>query len=147
MFGKRTGEPQQPKKVDTIIGKDTRISGRIQAEGTIRIEGTVDGEIDADGDVIVGEPGRLVASIHARNVTVAGEVQGNIHSEGRLELLPTGKLYGDVKTAVLAIEDGAIFKGACEMTEAPARGRLLPGKTAPPALPEGEDGASGDGPA
>lgn len=143
MFGKRAAEPQQPRKVDTIIGKDTRISGRIQAAGTIRIDGSVDGEIEADGDVVIGEPGRLVASIHARSVTVAGEIQGNIHAEGRLELLPTGKLYGDVKTAVLAIEDGAIFKGACEMTDAAAQGRLLPGKVAPPALPEG--GTSEDG--
>lgn len=145
MFGKRPAEPPQPRKVDTIIGKETRISGRIEAAGTIRIDGRVDGEIEADGDVVVGEPGRLVASIHARNVTVAGEVQGNIHAEGRLELLPTGKLYGDIKLAVLAIEDGAIFKGACEMITTEPQGRLLPGKVAPPELPEG--GPSEDDPA
>ncbi|NLG80065.1 MAG: polymer-forming cytoskeletal protein [Firmicutes bacterium] len=143
MFGKRPAESPHPRRVDTIIGKETRISGRIEAAGTIRIDGRVDGEIEADGDVVVGEPGRLVASIHARNVTIAGEVQGNIHAEGRLELLPTGKLYGDVKVSVLAIEDGAIFKGACEMATTEPQARLLPGKVAPPQLPEG--GTSEDG--
>ncbi|MGE5594348.1 MAG: bactofilin family protein [Betaproteobacteria bacterium] len=137
MFGKRSSEPAQPRKVDTIIGKETRVSGRVQASGTIRVDGSIDGEIEADGDVVIGEPGRLVASIHARNVTIAGEVQGDVHAEGRLELLPTGKLYGDVKTAILAIEDGAIFKGACEMITAEPQGKLLTGKVSPPALPEG----------
>lgn len=138
MFGKRP-EAVQPKRVDTIIGKDTQVTGRIVAAGTIRIDGRVEGEIETDSDVVVGEPGRVVASIHARNVTIAGEVQGNIHAEGRLEIVPSGKLYGDVKIAVLAIEDGAIFKGMCEMIMEDARPKLLPGKTAAPELPQGED--------
>ncbi len=142
MFGKRPAEPAQPRKVDTIVGKETRINGRIEAAGTIRIDGRVDGEIEADGDVVIGEPGRLVASVHARNITIAGEIQGNIHAEGRLEIVPTGKLYGDVKVAVLAIEDGAIFKGTCEMIAAEPQTRLLPGKVATAELPEGE--SSGD---
>ncbi|MGE5572505.1 MAG: bactofilin family protein [Bacillota bacterium] len=143
MFGKRPAEPSQPRRVDTIIGKDTRIEGRLEAAGTIRIDGRIDGEIEADGDVVIGEPGRLVASVHARNITIAGEVQGNVYAEGRLEIVPTGKLYGDVKVAVLAIEDGAVFKGSCEMTAAQPQSRLLPGKVEPPALPEGEASEEG----
>ncbi len=136
MFGKRP-EPAQPKKVDTIIGKETQIAGHIVATGTIRVDGRVEGDIAADGDVIVGESGRIVASIRARNVTVAGEVQGDVYAGGRLEIVPSGKLYGDVRTAVLAIEDGAIFKGMCEMITDTAQTRpLLPVETAAPVLPE-----------
>lgn len=137
MFGKRP-EAVQPKRVDTILGKETQVTGRLVVTGTIRIDGRVEGEIEADGDVVVGEPGRVVASIRARNVMIAGEVQGNVQAEGRLEIVPSGKLYGDVKISVLAIEDGAIFRGTCEMIMEGARPKLLPGKTATPELPQGE---------
>lgn len=136
MFGKRP-ETVQTKRVDTIIGKETHLTGRLVATGAIRIDGRVEGEIEADGDVVVGEPGKIVASIRARNVTVAGEVQGNVYAEGRLEIVPSGKIYGDVKIAVLAIEDGAIFKGMCEMITEDSRPKLLPGRTVAE-LPQGE---------
>lgn len=137
MFGKRA-EPVQPKKVDTIIGKETQVTGHVVAAGTIRVDGRIEGEIDAAGDVVVGEPGRVVASIRGRNVTIAGEVQGNVYAEGRLEIVPSGKLCGDVKTAVLAIEDGAIFKGMCEMVTDDGQRKLLPSGTVPPELPQGK---------
>ncbi len=139
MFGKRP-EAVQPKGVDTIIGRETQITGRLVAGGTIRVDGRVEGEIETDGDVVVGEPGKVAASIRARNVTIAGEVQGNIHAAGRLELVPSGKLYGDVEVAILAIEDGAIFKGMCEMIAEDVAPKLLPGKTAAPELPQREAG-------
>ena len=42
---------------------------------------------------------------------------GNIYASGRLEIASTGRLYGEVKTGALCVEDGAIFKGSCEMIE------------------------------
>jgi len=38
-----------------------------------------------------------------------------------LELLSTGKLYGDIDAAVLSIGEGAVFRGACTM-----KGEIIP---------------------
>jgi cytoskeletal protein CcmA (bactofilin family) len=111
--------------VDTVIGKETEVKGSISSTGVIRIDGKVEGEIAHKGDVIVGETGRIAANITARNLAVAGSVSGNIDASGKLELLPSARVVGDIKTGSLLISEGALFKGRSEMVtpeERPAKG-------------------------
>lgn len=112
---KRTQENVATRRIDTVIGKDTTVKGRIDAEGSLRIDGKYEGEIVTAGDLVVGETGMVSANIEAKNISIAGEVRGNVVARGKLELIPTGRLYGDVKMAVLVVEDGAVFHGQCEM--------------------------------
>lgn len=111
MFTKKAGGPINLDKVDTIIGKDTQVKGSIMSVGVVRIDGKVEGDILHRGDMIIGESGSVIATVKARNVVVAGEVQGNIEAEGKLELLATGKVAGDIISSSLVIADGAVFKG------------------------------------
>lgn len=116
MFGKKTAaEPVAYDKVDTLIGKDTVFQGVITATGTIRVDGELKGEIKAKGDLVVGEAGRIEASIEARNVLIGGTIKGNIIAAGKVDIAPTGKLYGDMRVRNLMIEEGAVFKGNCLM--------------------------------
>lgn len=114
-MGKKNLDNGPIKGIDTIIGKDTTVKGRIDAEGGIRVDGKFEGQIFTSGDVIVGETGSLVADVEAKNISIAGEVRGNVLARGKLELIPTGKLFGDVRMAILVVEDGAVFQGQCEM--------------------------------
>ncbi len=102
-------------KVDTIIGKETEFKGTLTSNGLIRIDGKVEGEIIHKGDVAIGEAGNITANIKARNVTVAGTVSGNVEATGKLELLPSAKVYGDIAVGSLVIGEGAVFKGTSEM--------------------------------
>ncbi|MDR3560983.1 MAG: polymer-forming cytoskeletal protein [Negativicutes bacterium] len=117
MFGNKRAPilPGFSDQIETIIGKDTQIKGTISAGGTVRIDGQVDGEISTKGDIIVGETGVIKAQIQARSATIAGSVHGNADVMDKLELTSTAKLYGDIKTGILIIGEGAVFKGACEM--------------------------------
>lgn len=117
MFGNKRAPilPGFSEQVETIIGKDTQFKGTIKAAGTIRIDGQVEGEITTKGDIIVGETGAIKAQIQARSATIAGSVLGNADITDKLELTSTAKLNGDIKTGVLIIGEGAVFKGACEM--------------------------------
>ncbi len=116
MFGssKRTTSAFS-EQIETIIGPATQVKGNISAGGTIRVDGQAEGEISAKGDIIVGETGIVRAQIKGRSATVAGTVHGNVDVTDKLELTSSAKLYGDIKTGVLIIGEGAIFKGACEM--------------------------------
>lgn len=116
MFGrKNTNEPINVERIDTLIGKDTVFQGNIIATGTIRIDGEFKGDIKAKGDLVIGDTGKIEANVEARNVLVAGYLKGNIHASGRVDLAPTAKLYGDMKVKNLIIEEGALFKGNCQM--------------------------------
>ena len=102
------------RKVDTLIGKETSVKGNLDAPGgAVRIDGYYEGELHIGGDLIVGETGRVIGNIVAKNVVIAGEVKGSIESRGRLELAPTAKAIGDSKMVTLVIEDGAFLQGMC----------------------------------
>jgi len=102
-------------KIDTIIGRDAHIKGTVTATGLIRIDGRVEGEVLHQGDVAIGESGNVAADIKARNVTIAGTVTGNVEASGKLELLGSARLTGDIVVASLVIGEGALFKGSSEM--------------------------------
>jgi len=103
-------------KIDTLIGKDTTINGTVIInKGVLKIEGKVEGEIRSEGNVIIGETATLKANITADNVLMGGELHGNIETKGRLEIIPPGKLYGDIKAGALDISEGALFVGTSEM--------------------------------
>lgn len=116
MFGdkKTTGFIEQ---VDTLIGQDTSIKGNLEAKGTIRFDGRFEGDVNTAGDIIVGEKGSVKAQVKARMATVAGTINGNMTITEKLELLPTAKIYGDIKVGMLIISEGAVFKGVCEMRQ------------------------------
>ena len=56
----------------------------------LRIDGDFKGEIRIAGDLIVGEKAMVEASIEARNVYIGGYIRGNIQTEGKVDLTPTG---------------------------------------------------------
>lgn len=114
MFGKKTHE-QKTEKVDTIIGNGTNIHGSINADGNLRIDGNVEGDVTIKGDVFVGKTGIVNANVKGNNVTVAGEIHGNIVVEDKLELHSTAKVYGDIEVDKLIINEGAVFKGLSKM--------------------------------
>lgn len=83
----------------------------------MRIDGFVKGTLRVDGDLIIGADGVVVASVTAANVTVAGELRGEVDSPGRLDITPTGQMLGDVIVGSLNVDDGALFLGQCNMKD------------------------------
>lgn len=115
MFGDNKKEDTVKKgKVETIMGNGTKIDGDIRTNGSLRVEGEVQGNVKAEGDLFVGESGKVKSEIEAREVVIAGVVEGNVVAHKKLEILPKGKLLGDIKTDKLKIEEGATFIGSSQ---------------------------------
>jgi cytoskeletal protein CcmA (bactofilin family) len=125
MFRKDVTPSGEPDKVTTIIGLGTEIKGNIKATGGMRIDGRVEGEIHLEGDLVVGEEGVVEAAVKTRNITIAGELRGNVEATGRIEIVSTGRLLGDIVVSALIINEGALFDGNCQMRQAASgeRGR------------------------
>ncbi|QHW31503.1 polymer-forming cytoskeletal protein [Paenibacillus rhizovicinus] len=100
---------------DTFIGEGTIIEGAIRSAGSVRVEGQLRGDLFAEGDVVLGESAFAISNITARNVVLAGQVTGNVRISGKLTIASTGKLYGDMDAATLAIDEGGIFQGNSAM--------------------------------
>ena len=125
--GAQTGESKMidSNKIDTIIGPNSNIKGDLHSKGTLRIDGTVEGNITSESTIILGEKGVANATLTAQQVIVGGTVHGNVIAEDRLEILSTGKMYGDVETAPsrFIVAEGVIFEGRCTMRSANKGGK------------------------
>jgi cytoskeletal protein CcmA (bactofilin family) len=102
---------------ETIIAASVKVEGDFASQGNVLIEGVVEGSLRTDRDLRVGERARIAADVSAANATVAGEIRGNLNVAERLELEPTAKVWGDVKTKVLVVSSGASVNGRITMGE------------------------------
>lgn len=98
-----------------MLGRGTRVSGKITFEGKARIDGQVEGEILAADVLEIGEAALVNAQIKGTTIIVQGKVTGDLVASKKLEIRAPGKLYGNVTTPSLVIEEGVVFEGHCSM--------------------------------
>ena len=101
--------------MNTIIGKDTVITGTLDVKGAIRVDGTVKGKLICNDCVTIGVTGLVEADLEAATAVVAGRLIGNILSADKIELQAKCEMEGDIKTKSLVIEQGAAFSGSYNM--------------------------------
>lgn len=105
------------KGLNTIIGKGTHLEGKIEVTGGIRIDGQVKGKITCTDTLSVGSEGIVEADLEAKNAIIEGKVNGNILVIEKLKLHSTSVVIGEFTTKILAVEEGALFHGKCNMKE------------------------------
>lgn len=107
-------------KVGTLVGKGAVVDGNLSAPETVRLDGTLNGNCECKENLIIGVEGQINGDITAQNVLVSGKVEGDIFADGKIELLATGKILGNITAKSLVIDEDACFDGRCSMTTAPA---------------------------
>jgi len=126
--------------MNTIIGKETVITGTLDIKGDLRVEGTVKGKIVSTGCVTVGSTGMVEAEIESESAIVAGAMKGNVTTSEKIELQAKCEMDGDLHTKSLVIEEGAVFCGACSMKDRPPDlGFLAPERQEEPVISTEEE--------
>lgn len=103
-------------KIGTLIGKGAVFDGNLSAPEAIRLDGTLNGNCECKDLLIVGVEGQINGDITTQNMIIAGKVEGDIIANGKLELLSTGKLTGNITARSLVVDEDACFDGRCTMT-------------------------------
>ena len=109
------------EKITTTLGKETSFNGVLRFKESLKIDGTFEGEIESPGFLFIENGATVKANIKVGSVVVGGVVRGNIEASERLEMLTTGKVFGNIRTAKLNIADGVVFEGKCEMIKNPEK--------------------------
>ena len=110
MLGRKKRAPID--KIETVIGLNTNFKGRLVCDGSVRIDGICEeGVIETVGNIVVGPQAKVAADLIAKNVSISGAVTGNIKASGRLEILSTGKVWGDVDAGSFLLDNEAHFQG------------------------------------
>jgi cytoskeletal protein CcmA (bactofilin family) len=76
-------------------------------------------------------------------VTIAGQVDGQIFCEGRVEIRPTGRVTGEINAGALIVQEGAYFDGNSKMSSGGAA--TSGGTPSSSARPSGADALSASG--
>lgn len=105
------------------IGPSISIVGDITGDEDLTIFGKVKGKIDLPRhDVTVGESGKVDADVHAKVVSVAGEVHGNLFAGEQILIRKSATMLGNLTAPRVGLEDGCCFRGSVDM-ETPEKGR------------------------
>jgi cytoskeletal protein CcmA (bactofilin family) len=105
---------QQPIGFETVLGANSVMEGTFKSSGNVRMDGTFTGTLEISGNILVGETARITADIDARNISIAGAVRGNV-TGNKVQLLRTGRVWGDINASALTTEDGAFIDGRITM--------------------------------
>lgn len=101
---------------NNLIGENSYFTGRFLINGSLRIDGRFEGKYLQADQLYIGPTGKIKTSINAVSVIVEGLVIGNINASSRVLLMPTSKIYGDIKTPELIIQNGVILEGRCTIS-------------------------------
>ncbi len=105
--------PEQPAM--SVLDQGCELEGRLAFSGTLVLNGKFQGELVSSDTLIVGENGDLKADVRVGVAIVSGQLKGHITAKERVELRSTARMYGDIVTPVLVLEEGVIFDGHCKM--------------------------------
>jgi cytoskeletal protein CcmA (bactofilin family) len=107
----RASAAPEPAAKESLIAADLTIEGKIEGSGHVRIAGRFKGDVNVQGDLSVERGAKLNGGVRAKKVTMAGELEGNIESAARVELLDSSVLVGDIKAGTLTVAAGAKIRG------------------------------------
>lgn len=111
------GNGKKSGKIDTLVGRNTKLEGKVEAKGTIRLDGELIGDLHVDGSAIIGRKGVIKGNVFCTNIYVAGTIEGNVDCKEQLRLTNTAKLTGDIKVKTFIVDENAAFEGKCVMRE------------------------------
>lgn len=106
--------PQSPVGFETVLGTNSTLEGHLNSNANVRLDGTFTGTLEIGGNVLVGETAQINADINAKNISIAGAVRGNVNGK-KVQLLRTGRIWGDIRATALTTEEGAFIDGKITM--------------------------------
>jgi cytoskeletal protein CcmA (bactofilin family) len=99
----------------TLIPRGTRIDGLVETAHDLTVEGRLDGRIEIGGLLVVAAGATCRASVRARSARIAGEVMGDVVCSAGIEVLPGGRVVGDLRAPEIEVDAAAFVDGRVDL--------------------------------
>lgn len=110
-----TSTTSAPSSSTNSIVAGTSVEGTIIANNDIRIDGNLKGKLNCQGRVIIGPEGSIDGEVECQNAVIEGKFTGNLKVKELLNVRENAAIEGDVNTAKLLVQPGAIYNVTCNM--------------------------------
>lgn len=116
---------ESPDRLNRIV-EGTKIVGDIIADSNIRIDGEVQGNVSCAAKVVIGENAYIKGNLTCNEADIEGSVDGDLMIDSLLILREKSKVTGNIRTAKIEINQGAIFLGNCDMSGKSGSSKQVP---------------------
>jgi cytoskeletal protein CcmA (bactofilin family) len=103
--------------LDGFVDGGCTIRGELEFSSSFRLDGAVEGTIRSRSELLVGEGGKVDGEIEVARCRVGGEVHGVVRATEQVVLHATARVWADIHTPALVMEDGAFLEGKVAMEE------------------------------
>lgn len=100
----------------TYIATGSRIVGSLAGKGVYVFCGEVQGDCDIDGPVTLAEGGHWKGTLKAKDIVIAGTVEGDVVAMQRVEIAGTARISGSLSGHSIAVAEGAVIEGELKVT-------------------------------
>ena len=107
--------PSVGHDITVVLQKGCHLEGRLQFEGTARIDGHFKGEIFTPDILVIGDEAQVTGQIEADVVVISGQFTGDVFATQRVEIQAPAVVRGTIQTAILQVDEGAVFEGKTKM--------------------------------
>lgn len=98
-----------------VIGRAITIRGNLSGSEDLLVEGRVEGSVTLKNHLSIEETGVVEADIDVEDLTVRGEMKGDINAAQSVSINANARVVGNVRAPRVIIEDGARFRGQIDM--------------------------------
>ncbi|UCC39811.1 MAG: polymer-forming cytoskeletal protein [Candidatus Aminicenantes bacterium] len=107
---------EHPPQNTARLGPSLLLKGELSGNEDLIIDGQFQGKIELKNHtLIIGREGKVEADIQAKNITINGNMKGNIFASGKVYISEEAQMDGNISASVISIMDGAQFKGSVKM--------------------------------
>lgn len=111
----------------SLIAAGAELHGDLRFQGAVQVDGKVIGNLMAsEGMVRVSVQGRVEGEVRAPHIVIDGEVGGDVHAIGHLELGARARVRGNLYYTLMEMAMGAQIEGRLCRLQDEARPLELP---------------------
>ena len=99
----------------TVIGPGITVRGDLTGGDAVEIRGRLEGDCRTSAHCVVSEGARVLGSIEATGIVVAGEVEARVLAADKVEIRASARVRASVTARVVTIAEGAFYEGNVQM--------------------------------
>lgn len=97
-----------------FLDSGARLEGTLTFDDTFRIDGTFKGTVVSEQELVVGDAATVEGEIRVGRLAVSGTIRGVIHAKERVEVHAKARVFAEIYTPALIVEEGAVIQGKVE---------------------------------
>jgi len=94
-----------------VVGQGSVVIGTIECDKDLFVAGRFEGTIITRGALHIYPQGVVKGKVKAKDLTVAGKIQGEVEVTNRLKVKNSASLEANIHTRFLDWEEGALLEG------------------------------------